>query len=238
MKALPKILLALTAVAMLSVGYPASVQAVPTTYQYTGNPFTTVTAPYTTSDFVSGMLTLAGPLAPNLPLTDVTPTAFTFSDGVQTMTNLNAAGFLFQFATDGSGDITQWIIRVIGLSGAEIQTNEPIGGFAFDEGTTELGAGMGANAGTPGTWSTVAGVADTGSTLSLMTLTLTALGVAAWRFKRGGQRPDARHLRVVVGDWITEPERLSSAGRACLMAARQFLCSVALYSAWLPCGAK
>ena len=29
-----------TAVGALSVGYPASVQAVPTTYYYTGNPFT------------------------------------------------------------------------------------------------------------------------------------------------------------------------------------------------------
>ena len=31
-----------TAVAALSFAYPASVQAVPTTYQYTGNPFTQV----------------------------------------------------------------------------------------------------------------------------------------------------------------------------------------------------
>ena len=41
MKALPKILLALTGVAALSLAYPASLQAVPTTYVYTGNPFTT-----------------------------------------------------------------------------------------------------------------------------------------------------------------------------------------------------
>ena len=76
-----------TAVAALSIAYPASVQAVPTTYQYTGNPFTFVTGPYTTSDFVTGMVTLAGPLPPNMP-SPVTPTAFTFSDGVQTITNL------------------------------------------------------------------------------------------------------------------------------------------------------
>ena len=37
-----------TAVAALSIVYPTSVQAVPTTYQYTRNPFTVVTAPYTT----------------------------------------------------------------------------------------------------------------------------------------------------------------------------------------------
>ena len=45
MKALPKILLALTAVAALSFAYPASVQAVPITYSYTGNPFTMVPPP-------------------------------------------------------------------------------------------------------------------------------------------------------------------------------------------------
>ena len=75
-----------TAVAALSLAYPASVQAVPTTYQYTGNPFTTsATGAYTTTDFVTGMLTVEGPLAPNMPLSFIEDTAFTFSDGVQTL---------------------------------------------------------------------------------------------------------------------------------------------------------
>ena len=81
MKALPKILLALTGVAALSLAYPGSVQAVPATYRYIGNPFTDVDAPYTTSDFVTAIVTLTGPLGANMPLTAVTPTAFTFSMG-------------------------------------------------------------------------------------------------------------------------------------------------------------
>jgi hypothetical protein len=79
MKALPKVLLTLTAVAALSIVYPTSVQAVPTTYQYTGNPFTYVNGVYTTSDFVTVMFRLAGPLAPNMPITAITPIALTVS---------------------------------------------------------------------------------------------------------------------------------------------------------------
>ena len=38
-----------TAVAALSIVYPASVPAVPTMYHYTGNHFTFATGPYTTT---------------------------------------------------------------------------------------------------------------------------------------------------------------------------------------------
>jgi hypothetical protein len=65
MEALPKIVLALTAVTALSVAYPTSVQAVPTTYQYIGNHFTHVSGLYTTSDFLTATITLAGPLGAN-----------------------------------------------------------------------------------------------------------------------------------------------------------------------------
>src|SRR5262245_58354284 len=93
-----------TAVAPLSIAYPASVQAVPTTYKYTGNPFTAVTAPYTTANFVTVMMTLAAPLARNKPLTTISPIAFTFSDGVQTITNLTPnVTSIFQVVTGPAG---------------------------------------------------------------------------------------------------------------------------------------
>jgi len=169
----------------LSVALVAQPMFANTIYSYTGNPFTNVTAPYTTSDFVSAMVTLAGPLAPNMPFTSVTPTAFTLSDGVQTITNFNATfppGF--SFATGPTGAITVWHVNAGALSGS-INT---VGGgpqspadFGHLNGTIAFGH----NANAPGTWALVSStVPDTGSTLSLMTLTLMALGVAARRFQR------------------------------------------------------
>ena len=175
-----------TAVAALSVAYPASVQAVPTTYQYTGNPFTFVTGPpYTTSDFVTAMVTLAGPLAPNMPLTSVSPIAFTFSDGVQTLTNSN---FFMQFATGPTGAIIAWNVVVEGLNDlgslGQIGTRNTVVLLVQDFGFLEALTIRGLNHDNPGTWTTVGNVSDTGSTLSLMTLTLMALGLVARQFKR------------------------------------------------------
>jgi hypothetical protein len=169
-----------TAVAALSVVYPASVQAVPTTYEYTGKPFTEVSGPYTTSDFVSGRLTLASPLGPNF-FGFVFPTAFSFSDGVQTITNLNSGPQTdFVLMTGPAGAIINWSFTVVASGG-----NNFIFGTLVDHNTTgdggvqiDVGAGFG---GRPGRWTTVVSIPDTGSTLSLMTLTLMALGVAARR---------------------------------------------------------
>ena len=121
MKTLPRILFAVTAVGALSVAYPASVQAVPTTYKYTGNPFTFIVgSSYTTSDYVSGILTLAAPLASNMPLTSVTPIAFSFSDGVQTRTNLNTFFSAFQFATGPT-----WRHYGVGHPGLDVGRRRP-----------------------------------------------------------------------------------------------------------------
>ena len=174
-----------TAVAALSVAYPASVQAVPTTYQYTGNPFTFAIAPYTTSDFVTGMLTLAGPLASNFNGT-VTPTAFTFSDGVQTLTNLNAVFSSFLFVTGPTGQITGWDIEV----DRELHTFISTTNIA-DFQTIDIGISVGISQGSfafnqdqPGRWENRSAVTDSGSTLSMLTLTLMALGLVARRFQR------------------------------------------------------
>src|SRR5215469_13554072 len=113
MKALRKLLrLTLFGIALTWLFSVTAVQAVPTTYDYTGNPFTSAISPYTTSDFVTAMVTLANPLPANMALTVVTPTAFSLSDGVQTITNLTASSSSFEFATGPTGQITQWDILV------------------------------------------------------------------------------------------------------------------------------
>ena len=142
-----------TAVAALSIAYPASVQAVPTTYQYTGNPFTFAIAPYTTSDFVTAMVTLAGPLGANMPLTKVTPTAFTLTDGVQTISNLNAIFALFLFATDALGGITEWSVTARSDAPVPvISTDNGHGGQAADVGDLDFNV-FGINFDNPGVWS-------------------------------------------------------------------------------------
>jgi hypothetical protein len=167
-----------TAVAALSLVYPASVQAVPTTYQYTGNHFTDVSPPYTTSDFVSAMITLASPLPPNFS-GRVSPTAFTLFDGVQTITNLNALSFSFFFRTV-SGTIKGWYVELRGEEGI-MRTGARL---FLDGDVCAVHTGFASVHHRPGHWEVVGAVPDTGSTLSLMTLTLMALGLVARRFKR------------------------------------------------------
>jgi len=171
-----------TAVAALSVVYPASVQAVPTTYHYTGNPFTEVHGVYTTNDFVTAMVTLADPLPPNFH-GDVTPTAFTLSDGVQTLTNTTPlVGAFFQFQTNALGEITNWHVDVNAPRHVNfINTDHTFGGL---DGVRAEGHGLAFNQDSPGEWTQATATPDAGSTLSLMTLTLMALGLVARRFQR------------------------------------------------------
>lgn len=88
--------------------------SVPTTYNYVGDPFTVATAPYAVGGRVTGSITVANPLPPFLPLTDITPslTALSFNDTVATRTLANSFLCSFRVATDGAGNITQWQITL------------------------------------------------------------------------------------------------------------------------------
>ena len=59
-------------------------------------------------------MTLAGPLPPNSFYFTNTPLAFTFSDGVHTITNLTSYFSFFAFNTGPTGQITEWLVSVFG----------------------------------------------------------------------------------------------------------------------------
>jgi hypothetical protein len=158
-----------------------AVQAVPTTYVYTGNPFTIVSGDYTRRDRVHGSVTLSSPLEPNMNLTQVTPLAFSFFDGHQIAIPATSVSFFFLFATGPTGAITLWDFGFFTVHGDLGSVNR--GTFPADAGLL-VANGFGFNIDMPGRWRSVAGVPDAGSTFGLLSLSLTALGVAARQFKR------------------------------------------------------
>jgi len=172
-----------TAGAALSLAYPASVQAVPTTYNYSGRPFTFAIGPYSTSDFVTIMVTLADPPPPNGSFLDLTPLAFSMFDGVQTITNLNATFSSFNLRTNNHGIPFRWNVAAGGAEGEIDTSNEGGGGeiFVEDDGFINISA-RGLNQVMPGHWGKVP-VSDAGSSLALLSLSLAALGVATRQFK-------------------------------------------------------
>jgi hypothetical protein len=154
------------------------------TYEYVGNDFTYTgesgSAPpppaYTTSDFVSVSMTLSAALGPNLVWDSIYPSQFSFSDGQQTITNVSATNTDFEVWTNGSGQITNWIIVAnnFNLASHEDQIgtyNSSQTSSPGDQGTQVLcgqgssttagcylgGAGFGettgSNTGDPGIWS-------------------------------------------------------------------------------------
>ena len=166
------------------MSFSASVNAAITTYTYTGNAFNSVTSPYTTSDSVTGSITLANALASNLTsFTTVTPSSFSFSDGINTVTNTTAnVGSLFAFKTDAIGNIFQWQVSVYTGSVFQfsISTANP-GLFSPDDHVyvNSSNTAYGQILNSPGTW-TVATVPEP-ETYALLLAGLGLMGAVARR---------------------------------------------------------
>lgn len=163
---------------------PAKADAV---YTYTGKPFTIVSAPYTTADFVSGELTLAAPLAPNLPLSDLTNIdSFSLSDGQQTLGSSTPLPLQeIQVSTDASGNITSWHI-FLGLSTSHFISTQDIPNVTADAGALNS-TQQADNDATPGVWRSSVSATPEPASLALFTAGLLALMVFAFRKERAHQ---------------------------------------------------
>ena len=94
-----------------------------TVYTYAGNNFNLFPSAqnppvgnYTTSMNVTGSFTLQNALSVNSPLTNIVPDllGFSFFDGRNTITNLNATSINgFQIGTNALGNINTWIITLV-----------------------------------------------------------------------------------------------------------------------------
>jgi hypothetical protein len=153
------------------------------TYTYTGNDFTTFSGPYTGSDKVTGTVVLSAPLPANLPpTTDETAllVSYSFSDGVQTLTNLNSAADVFSFETSATGAIDSWFILFFSTpSATQINTSKAPSFNTFDfGGPNPLVTPFGENFGSAGVWSgPVEGTVPEPGTLSMMFSGLLGLGL-------------------------------------------------------------
>jgi hypothetical protein len=147
------------------------------TYTYTGNDFTVVQGSYTLTDSVTGEFALSAPLSDTTSY-DAIPTSFSFSDGIQTITNSTPGISVFGFdvTTDASGDIVSWLIDI------GVLTNSGSGNYftslstanvsngAIDSGYNPFTGNEGSIRNDPGTWTVTDNPAATPEPSSLILL--------------------------------------------------------------------
>jgi len=203
-KVIPIVPLALGFIALVSTSAFAQTYV----YTYTGNDFTSVfnaanelfygSVPYTTSDKITGSISLSAPLGANY---SGNPSAnmlsFLFMDGVgpQNIGGQPPFGLDLMdstFATDSSGNIVSWNFAVVAFNNLpeskEIQTeNEP--GNVVDLGSLDQpsgNVGKGSVTGSPGVW--VLTIVPEPS-VGLLFVSFAALVLASGRFNPSPARP-------------------------------------------------
>ncbi len=196
-----------TAIALLAGALWGASANASTIYDYAGQHFTyewqqgnylVLNESYSASDSINGSLTLSTALGDNLNGVTLTPTAFSFSDGLQTLTNLNTNQNTFQVWTNAAGQIVEWNISVGVIDGltsaASITTqNPPNPGFVQDISTIEVCGTLSSSAGQcvqgagynqifgqvvylPGVWTVASAPVPLPSTLTLLGLGLAGVG--------------------------------------------------------------
>jgi hypothetical protein len=150
-------------------------------YSYTGNPFNTFVGPvFSGSDAVTGELTIASALGDNFN-GNVSPTQFSFSNGLSSITNFSLPSSVFDIQTSNTGAIIQWNIALSignGISSASISTSQ-LADHSDISGPTTFSSGS--NSGDPDAWSSAA--TPLPAALPLFATGIAALAVLRWRRK-------------------------------------------------------
>jgi len=170
-----RLLLATTAALLLS----ASITRADVIYTYTGNDFTSVSGSYTTTDSITGYIDLSTALgATSGPLT-LTPVSFSFSDGLQTISNTNAtASVFYDFYTNASGVPISWAL-LVEIGGSDVESCKGnCSPSDFDASTNGMFIGSVNN--DPGFWAET----PLPAALPLLAGGLSFVGLLGWRGKR------------------------------------------------------
>lgn len=168
-------LIALAAAVTLSL--IPSLASASTIYNYTGQAYSSATLPYNTSESVTGSFTLNTPLAANLTNGTVTPVSFSFSDGVQTITDQTAFSSSFgDLSTDANGNIISYYIQINNLTQGFIKLSNVGGGLSGD--SVRLTVGTSGSNTVAGSFAPIAAsAAATPEPSSLVLLGTSALGL-------------------------------------------------------------
>jgi hypothetical protein len=160
------------------------------TYDYVGSTFSVVDGYHTTSDFLSGSVTLASALGDNLSDVVVSfttsssgPTGYSFGDGKSSALSGAGGGATFSFSTSLSGLITSWAFDIV-QDATEFTSFGPVCHQYCDRTVGDAGLGQSFKAGA-WTQATMAPEIDPASAAS--GLTLLAGGLLVLRGRR--QRP-------------------------------------------------
>jgi hypothetical protein len=97
---------------LLTMGLATCARA-DTVYTYTGNTFTAFAGSYTCPPecAITGSFTVPNALAADFPLSNVTPTSYSFTDGNTVLDGANSTVVTFAVDTNQQGSIDQWVIE-------------------------------------------------------------------------------------------------------------------------------